>query len=104
LAGGGGGSTYNGPIPGTGGLGGGGNGCQTSGSDVGGTNGTVNTGGGGGGGRFQNGANTTSFAGGSGVCYVSYSSPSQRATGGNEINSGSGIVTHIFKSSGTFTS
>jgi hypothetical protein len=80
---------------GAGGLGGGGNGRQFSGS-IAPTAGTVNTGGGGGGGYNSAGA-----AGGSGIVVVRYLG-AQRATGGTITTSG-GYTIHEFTSSGTFT-
>jgi hypothetical protein len=65
--------------------------------------GQANTGSGGGGGCHPGTNNGTGGAGGSGVVIIRYSGSTAQATGGTIIDTSGGYVTHIFKTTGTFS-
>ena len=65
--------------------------------------GQANTGSGGGGGCHSGTSNGDGAAGGSGVVIIRYPGNSASATGGTIIDTSGGYVTHIFKTTGTFS-
>lgn len=65
--------------------------------------GQANTGSGGGGGCHPGTSNGTSGGGGSGVVVIRYPGSTAVATGGTIIDTSGGYVTHIFKTTGTFS-
>jgi hypothetical protein len=65
--------------------------------------GQANTGSGGGGGCHPGSNNGIGGAGGSGVVVIRYPGSSAQATGGTIIDTSGGYVTHIFKTTGTFS-
>jgi hypothetical protein len=65
--------------------------------------GQANTGSGGGGGCHPGTSNGTSGAGGSGVVIIRYPGSTAVATGGTIVDTSGGYVTHIFKTTGTFS-
>ena len=67
------------------------------------TSGQANTGSGGGGGCHPGTSNGTSGGGGSGVVVIRYPGSTAVATGGTIIDISGGYVTHIFKTTGTFS-
>jgi hypothetical protein len=65
--------------------------------------GQANTGSGGGGGCHPGTSNGIGGAGGSGVVIIRYPGTTATATGGTIIDTSGGYVTHIFKTTGTFS-
>jgi hypothetical protein len=65
--------------------------------------GQANTGSGGGGGCHPGTSNGIGGAGGSGVVVIRYPGATAQATGGTIIDTSGGYVTHIFKTTGTFS-
>lgn len=65
--------------------------------------GQANTGSGGGGGCHPGTSNAAGAAGGSGVVIIRYPGSTATATGGTIIDTSGGYVTHIFKTTGTFS-
>jgi len=65
--------------------------------------GQANTGSGGGGGCHPGTSNGNGAAGGSGVVIIRYPGSTSAATGGTIIDTSGGYVTHIFKTTGTFS-
>jgi hypothetical protein len=65
--------------------------------------GQANTGSGGGGGCHPGTSTAAGGAGGSGVVIIRYPGNSAVATGGTIIDTSGGYVTHIFKTTGSFS-